>query len=430
MSRPPTNLDMRGMVPAYTSGQLPVQRAGWLMREKFGAPVLAHIAFLALSVVLWGWSYQQLTEEITVENRASLQLSFPDGNKRWAVVSRPSERLSLSVSGPKERIDRFQAEVTESRGRAVFTYEVPAEALSDDDSETRIELAVALGDFGPITGVGIPDQVQVRFSEPESKVVFVLERVMIRPAAVDWSGVSQSLAWQLSAKVKQPLSVRGPVGRLNELTQPDGRVTVRVKAYDLMRELEGLARGADSARREEIFREEREIRLGLVPIEGLEFLSPHPDGGLVQVSEVVAGVSMVPSARYQPLALTLDVSYLFPAWMNASGVKMEPSGNWQSLVLELLVNSAQLESAQSAGVRLVCDLTQIQRTEGVRLTGVAGPDGNLRDAFVIDPKAYPVRLEVTDRSRFDFRIPQSLQMDGKSESRIAEVTLGFRWFAE
>lgn len=427
MSRPPTSMDMRSPVPAYTSGQMPVHRPGWLMREKFGAPVVAHIAFLALSVLLWGWSYGQLTEEVTVENRASLRLDLPQGERRWAVVSMPTERLSLSVSGPKERIDRFQSEVSESRGRAAFYFAVAPEALTADDSETRIELSVPLGEFGPIAGVVVPDQVLVKFAEPETRVKFVLERVMVRPAAVDWSGISQSLAWQLSANLKQPLSVRGPVGRLNEVTQPDGRVTVRVRPYDLLRELDALARNADAAAREAIFREPRDIRLALVPMEGLEYLSAGADGELTAVNDVTATVSLAPSARYEPVRLTLDVAWLLPSWMQEAGARVVPEGPWQSVPVELLVNSAQLDGASAAGVRLVCDLTHLRPSDGVESSGAGNPAG--KREFIIESRPYAVRIEVADRSRFDFRIPQPLQLDGKSESRIADVTLSVRWTA-
>lgn len=428
MSRATTKFNFIAPPAAQVSGHLASPRSGWLMKERFGAPIIAHVAFLALSILLWGWSYQQLTEEITVENRAALELVLsPDQRAEWAVIERPNERLSLSVSGPKERIDRFQTELAASRNRAIFELALPEGALDVSVDESRVRIEAPLEDFGQLTGVSIPDQVQVRFAEPESKVAFVLERMLVRPVTMEWSGVVHSPAWQLTAKLKQPLSARGPAGRMSLAASSDGGIVARVERFDLMAEMERLSVGADSVKRQEVFRSPRTLRLRLLPVSGIEFLSSGQGGVLEPTNEVDAEVSLSPSAQYQLVRLELDVDYLLPAWMQEVGARVEAIGSWKTVTVELLVSAAQARDAQVAGVRLVCDLTSLRASEG---KVVADPRGIASESVVrIDAQSYPVRIEVADRSRFDYRLSDAARAAGRTDTNVSEVQIGFTWRA-
>lgn len=420
-------------VGSAPSGQHGAASSSWLSQDRFGAPPLAHLAFLVLAVLLWYWAHQNLTEEVPIENRAALDAVLSgEAAEAWVVVERPSERQLLRLAGPQERLARFQSVLSEARNRAVFPYLVPTNRLPTDESIRRFELEVQLGEFQSLTGVTVPSEVQVAFAQEEVKVRFVLERRVLAPATVDTSAIIHPAAYQLAVTLPRPLSARGAWGRLQPSMGLDGRVIARVEAYDFSREIEAAAAGMFGSKRDEELAKPRRVRLRLVPVTGVEYLSLGNEG-LAPVQEIEVDLHLQARNVMERVDKELPISFTLPKWMLDKGARIDSASTPSSVQIPLLVNASQREWLDSGRVRLVCDLSALRASDGVVVPGPSVDPGSGKAVlytFEIRQPVFPLRLESTDRTVFDYRLLPEWIAQGWSEERVYGIPLRVWWVQE
>ncbi len=395
-------------------------------KRSWWVPYATHGVLILLASMIWYMSYRSVETTETIERSATLELVLPEELRdQWVVVAEPTERPTLRVRGPKERIDLVRARLRSQPRGGVFQFTVTPEWIGEEVNGTKIEREVSLDQFGDVSNILVPGEAELTFETPAQVVRYTLEAVHSRRVTLTADAIKLPESYEPTLRLFSELWVRGPASKVEPLLIPgETQARLQLEPWDLASEIARELELVPREQREQVVTKARRVSRPLVRPDGVEILLGE-SGTVLRRPEADIEIALESRAQYMEKQVILPISYLLPTWMIDRKVEWDTDDEFNTLPLRLLVTAQQEANFNERNVKLICDLTHLRESDGLT-EGNPDPETGFVNRRIVK-REYPVRMEVKDRASLDYRFTDEMISRNRTEQEVYRVKVGLVW---